>query len=208
MASPVPSPARSETQAAASPTSAVRPFVQRSIRIWLTRSKYTSPASSIAARIRGPSQPTPAKTSRSSALRSWSARRAPGRQVLVAEHEQEQRPVVAHREARDLPARHAVADVDELVARPVARDLERGDVVAERHLEARLAARRPARGRANAGRRRRSPDRIRARARARSRPARGRRDPRCSRWSRRRWSRPGRPAHRRSSPRGPSAAGW
>ena len=34
-----PSPAMRETQAAASPTSAVRPFVQRSSRIWLARSK-------------------------------------------------------------------------------------------------------------------------------------------------------------------------
>src|SRR5262249_34584583 len=67
-------------------------------------------------------------------LASLVRRGARSGQVLVAEDEEEERPAVAHGESGDLSARNAVADVDQLIPRPIALDLERGDVVAERHL--------------------------------------------------------------------------
>ena len=94
-----------------------------------------SPISPIAARIRGHSQPTSAKTLASAAFALLLCRRLPGGQVLVAKNEEKERLVVAHGEARNLSSRNSVADVDEFVARPIPFDLERGDVVTERDFE-------------------------------------------------------------------------
>ncbi|COW61830.1 Uncharacterised protein [Mycobacterium tuberculosis] len=68
IARPVPSPPSSEMHPAASPISSTRPRDQRSIRIWLTTSKYRSSTSSRAARMSRLSQPTSPNWSRSSSL--------------------------------------------------------------------------------------------------------------------------------------------
>jgi hypothetical protein len=60
------------------------------------------------------------------------------RKAFVAEDEEDERPVIAHRDARRRSSRRRVADIGELVARPIAPGLERGDVIAERDLERRF----------------------------------------------------------------------
>ena len=65
-------------------------------------------------------------------------RRAFGGQVLVTKNEEKERLVVAHGESGNLSSRNPVAEIDEFVARPIALDLERGDVITERHFDPRV----------------------------------------------------------------------
>jgi hypothetical protein len=62
------------------------------------------------------------------------------RRLSFCIHEQDQGPIVTHREPRDLLARAAVADVGQFVTRPISFDLERRDFIAKVLFKARLAA--------------------------------------------------------------------
>jgi hypothetical protein len=58
-------------------------------------------------------------------------RRTSGRQVLVTKNEEKHGLVVAHGESENLSSRNPVAEVDEFVARAIAFDFKRSDVITE-----------------------------------------------------------------------------
>ena len=88
--------------------------------------------------MRRDSQPPSPKRSRKIAFCASRPSPSTGASKSAGEDEQEQRAVVMHGKATELPAGLAVHDVNFLVARPIASDFECGDHVAELFLEAML----------------------------------------------------------------------
>src|SRR6516165_12705212 len=120
-----------ETQAAASPTSAARPFCS-AIQLDLAGPVEINAADPRQGREDLRALPADiGKDVRQYRFAFLVVRGALGGQVVVTKYEEKERLVLAHGEAKNLSSRNPVAEIDEFVARPIALFLERGYVITE-----------------------------------------------------------------------------